>query len=120
LKDLKVKNRLNVDGIAFINKVNAKSIDLGNIKLDSNQITFLDENSKIVIGNEVTSIGSIVKNMGALNRLINKCGENFEKCKPISEDLIREQTSKQIEILENLKKLRGETTQVLNRHRKLR
>lgn len=121
LKNLKVDDKLNVEGIAFINKVNAKGIDLGNIKLEPEQITFLNEKSKITVGKDSTSIGDVLNSVNAFRSLVAKCGENLEKCQPASEDLLKEQASKQEEILNRLKKLRNETTQILRKkHKKFR
>lgn len=120
LKDLSIDKKLEVDGIAFLNKVNAQSIDLGNIKLDSNGLTFKNDNTKLILGNEVFTIGQLVTNMSNFKKLIEKCGENFENCKPVSQEIFRDQAAKQEAILESLKRLRADTTEVLTRHKKFR
>ena len=120
VKDLEVKGKVDVDGIAFINKLNAHSIDLGKIKFDSNGISFNDENVKLIIGKDVMTIGQLSANLKSFKKLISLCGKNFEKCRPVSDDVFREQADKQQAILDHLKKLRTETTKVLTRNKKFR
>jgi hypothetical protein len=121
VKDLHVQDKLEVGGISVSKKITAKSIDLGGIKLDSNEIIFNDENAKIVVGSNVTTIGSIIKMGEKLDKMIEMCGENFERCRKISDSALEEQKKMQETILENLRELREETSEILNsRHKKFR
>lgn len=113
LDDVKVKNKLDVNGVAFINKINTDSVNLGSIRIDSNKLMFSNEGSKIMVGDEIITVKdffAIVKTMKGLQK---KCGENLEKCKPIDADYLKEQEKKEIDILENLKNLRKATSEFL-------
>jgi len=118
IKDLNINNKLDVEGISFMNKLSAKSLDIGNIKIDEHGINFSNENVKLIVGKEIITVGQLLNNLASFRKLINICGESFEKCKPVTDEILKDQAAKQHAILESLKKLRQETTQVLTRHRR--
>jgi hypothetical protein len=118
IKDLNINNKLDVEGISFMNKLSAKSLDVGNIKIDTQGVNFSNENVKLIVGKEMITVGQLLNNLASFRKLINICGENFEKCKPVTDEILRDQAAKQQAILDSLKKLRQETTQVLSRHRR--
>jgi hypothetical protein len=120
LQDIAVGEKLEVQGLAFLNAINAKSIDLGNIRLDSNGVIFKNENTKLIVGKEVYTIGQLLNSMKKFNILMEKCGPDFGNCKPVSQQFLQDQAAKQEAILNSLKKLRSETTEILSRHRKSR
>ena len=101
-----------------MNKLSAKSLDIGNIKIDEHGINFSNENVKLIVGKEIITVGQLLNNLASFRKLINICGESFEKCKPVTDEILKDQAAKQHAILESLKKLRQETTQVLTRHRR--
>jgi hypothetical protein len=112
-----VDEKLMVDGVANINKIKAKEIDLGNLKIGANHITIgKDQNLNITFGRETLSVGELFHNMKALRRFLELCGENFE-CLRKEEELHERQFAQQREILESLKNLKMETDQILNRRR---
>ena len=112
-----VDEKLMVDGVANINKIKAKEIDLGNLKIGANHITIgKDQNLNITFGRETISIGEIFYNMKVLRRFLELCGENFE-CLRKEEELHERQFAQQREILESLNNLKMETDQILNRRR---
>lgn len=118
IKDLNINNKLDVEGISFMNKLSAKSLDIGNIKIDEHGINFSNENVKLIVGKQIITVGQLLNNLASFRKLINICGESFEKCKPVTDEILKDQAAKQHAILESLKKLRQETTQVLTRHRR--
>jgi len=113
LDDVTIKNKLDVTGVAFINKINTENIDLGSVKLDSNKLMFNNEASKIMVGNDVISVKEFFDIIKTMKYLKSKCGENLENCKPIDNDYLKQQEKKEIEILDSLKSLRKTTNDYL-------
>jgi len=118
LGNIRVKDKLDVNGVAFINKVNADSVDFGNLRIDSNHLVFNNEASKIMIGDEVITAKNMFDVMNTMKYLKDKCGDKMEKCEAMSEDLIKEQEKKEVGILEQLQALRESTDKFLAKRRK--
>ena len=96
LDDIRVKNKLDVNGVAFINKINTESIDLGSIKIDSNKLMFKNEASKIMVGDEMITAKDFFKIVKSIKNLKSKCGENLENCKPIDNKYLNQQEKKEV------------------------
>jgi len=111
---LSVNDKLDVNGVAYINKINTNLVDLGSIQISNNNLKFSNFNSKIMIGNEVITLKELVNIVFSFKNLQQKCGENLEKCRPVDEKYFEEQRNKEEEILINLKNLR-KTTHFFNR-----
>jgi hypothetical protein len=113
LDDITVKNKLDVNGVAFINKINTDSVNLGNIRIESNKLMFSNEGSKIMVGNDVITVKDFFNIVKTMKYLQSKCGDNLEKCKPIDNDYLKQQEKKEIDILASLKTLRQITNDYL-------
>jgi len=109
LNELSVNDKLDVNGVAYINKINTNLVDLGSIQISNNNLKFSNFNSKIMIGNEVITLKELVNIVFSFKNLQQKCGENLEKCRPVDEKYFEEQRNKEEEILINLKNLRKTT-----------
>jgi len=96
LDNLTVKNKLDVNGVAFINKVNTDNLSLGSIKINSNKLIFNNEGSKIMVGNDVITVKDFFNIVKTMKDLQSKCGENLEKCKPIDNEYLRQQERKEV------------------------
>ena len=118
LANVNIENSLIVHGEAKLNKVNAKEIDLGTIRIGSNEIAINDANAKITFGQESLSVAELFENMKAVKAILDVCGNNFENCIRKEEQLHEKQFDQQREILESLKNLRMQTAEILNNHKK--
>ena len=96
LDDLTIKNKLEVNGVAFINKINTESINLGSIKIDSNKIMFNNESSKLMVGDNVITVKDFYNIVKTLKLIKSKCGENLENCKPIDNKYLKQQETKEV------------------------
>jgi len=94
LDDLSVKNKLDVNGVAFINKITTDSIDFGNLRIDSDHLAFNNEASKIIVGNDVITAKEFFDVIKSMKYLKEKCGEYLEKCKPIDNQYLEKQEKK--------------------------
>jgi len=116
LKSLSIGNRLDVNGIAFSNKMSSKEIDIGkNIHLSNEGLIFDDENAQMIVGKNGMTLGNLMKNLILFNSVMRRCGENFENCRTVPENVLKEQIGRQKEILNHLIALRHETEEILNR-----
>jgi len=115
--DLTVKKKLDVNGVAFIDKINTDMVDLGNIQIDSDKLVFKNQASKIMIGNDVITVNDFFNVVKTMKYLQSKCGQNLENCKPIDNKFLKEQENKEMEILNTLKTLRKKTSDYLIKKR---
>jgi len=117
LDDVSVKNKLDVNGVAYINKINTDSIDFGNLRIDSDHLAFNNEAAKIMVGNEVITAKEFFDVVSTMRYLKKKCGDNLENCRPIDSQYLKKQEKKEIEILENLQSLRKTTNEYLSKRK---
>jgi len=117
LDDISVKNKLDVNGVAYINKLNTDSIDFGNLRIDSDHLAFNNESAKIMVGNEVITAKEFFDVISTMRYFKKKCGDNLENCRPIDSQYLKKQEKKEIEILENLQSLRKTTNEYLSKRK---
>jgi len=109
LNSFKINKKLDVDGEANIDKTMfTHSIELGGLKIDSENLTFYNRNLQFIFGNEVVNLEKILKNIQLIENLNKKCGSDLSKCKIMKKDVIIENTKKQEKILKDLKTIRLE------------
>jgi phosphopantothenate synthetase len=96
LEELTIKNKFDLNGVAFINKINTDSVSMGSIKIDSNKLMFSNEAAKIMVGDDVITAKEFFKIVKSMKNLQIKCGENLEKCKPIDNNYLIKQEKKEV------------------------
>ena len=116
--NITVKDSLDVVGETNLNNINAKEIDLGKLLLAANQISFQDDNATIKLGRESISVSEMFNSLKSIRKLLEMCGENFEKCIRKEEELHEKQFAQQKDILESLRILKGQTAEILSNHKK--
>lgn len=116
LETLKIKNKLNVEGHAYINgKISTNSLDMGSLKIDSENVILNNENTKLILGNEVIGIKELAKNLELILSIQHKCGEDLARCKFISAEEVKGSQRKQERILREIQTLRKETEQIIGK-----
>lgn len=116
LDNLTIKNNLDVDGVLYAKKIKAEQADLKDISINQSNIK-VGDNVKLQIGGQNIFLDGLIGNVDFVEKLQDYCGEDYSKCRLISQDDISEQDNKQENILKNLKKLRSETAEILNMQR---
>lgn len=96
VNNLSVSNRLDVDGIAFLNRLKTSSIDVGSIKIENNSLMFSNGSTRLLIGKEVVTIQDLENMLTSFKSLQNLCGEDFSKCQPITEEYLKSQEKKEV------------------------
>lgn len=112
---LTVLNNAQVEGSTKAYIVNAESLDVGNIKVDLEKIMIANSQTEIIVGSDILSVKELVENLDVLEKLRVRCGENLEKCVQYNEEHFENDMRKQNEIIEELKKLRRNTKDIIHR-----
>jgi hypothetical protein len=114
-QDLKAANinvqNLSADNASF-NRFNATEITLPSMKITKDEIV-INGGTKIVIDGEAINVAELVKDVGRFQEFVEKCGKDFERCKPVSEEVLDEQKKTQEVILNSLRDLRAQTNKIL-------
>jgi len=114
IDNLNVNNNLNINGILYSKKILADEINMENVQINSSNIK-VNGDTQLQVGNEVLSFEKVIQNLDYISKLRDYCGEDYSNCKQISAEKTEEQNLQQENILKNLKKLRGETSQVMKK-----
>lgn len=117
IDNLNVNNNLNIKGILYSKKLSANELDIDNIKINSSNIK-IEKDTQLQIGNDIFTFDGLIKNFDYISKLRDYCGDDFSACRLISKEDLIEQSIKQENILKNLKKLRIETADVIDRRHK--
>jgi len=113
-----VKDSLEVAGETKLNKINANEIDLGQLLLTDNVISFENNGATIKLGKESISVYDMFNSLKSVRKLLDMCGENFEKCIRKEEELHERQFAAQKDILESLRVLEGQTAEIISTHKR--
>jgi uncharacterized protein YukE len=113
--NINVKGDLTAN-IADIKHLKSDSIELPGIKISNGQIAL--KNSMVSVDGETVDLGELVNDYQLFHNFLKKCGNNFENCKPIPQQVLDEQEKTQKAILDNLMKLRQHTYETLNAKKK--
>lgn len=112
-QNLSVDNSLNVKGVALIDKVNAKLVDLGSIQLEPKKLTIKDKSILTILGQKSFKAEDMLGNIQTYNALVAKCREDLSKCRPIPENIAEGSRQMEQEILENLRTLRQQVGHII-------
>lgn len=116
LKNFEVKKRLDVDGSGMVNQnIVTKGIVLDSLKMDSDNVTFYNDNTKFIIGTEIINMKDIFKNYLLLEKLNKKCGIDMNQCKILSKEDLMASGKKQEKVLENLQMLNEEAEKIIKK-----
>lgn len=81
MKTVDVKTKLEVGGLGEFKKINTDQLILPSVKIEDSRITFLNDNLRIVSGNNTTTVKDLFRGIRLLNGLSDKCGADLTKCK---------------------------------------
>jgi hypothetical protein len=109
---LSVLNNVQVEGLTSVHNLNAESVDVGHIKFDLEKIMITNPQTEIIVGSEILSLRELVENFEVLEKLKERCRENFENCVQFNEEHFENDMRKQNEIIEELKVLRKQTNDI--------
>jgi len=109
---LGVLNNVQVEGLTSVHNLNAESVDVGHIKFDLEKIMITNPQTEIIVGSEILSLRELVQNFEVLEKLKERCRENFQNCVQYNEELFENDMRKQNQIIEELKVLRKQTNDI--------
>lgn len=112
---LTIENDLNVKGVTYSKKVETKQINIENLEIKDNVLKVV-ENTRLVIGSESFNFSEVSRLLKYVNTIQAHCGDNFEFCKVVPVEKKNEIEEKQMHIVENLKKLRSDSTHFFDKH----
>jgi hypothetical protein len=119
VSNLEVQEKLTA-AEANINKLDTNEIDLPTFKVTKKEVEF-KKDAKFVFDGEFVTLSEIMKEAKLFEEFVKKCGNNFEKCKPVSDEVLQEQEKTQKVILDSLRDLREQTNRILlGRQKRLR
>lgn len=115
IDSLNVLNNVQVEESTSSRNVYTESVDIGNIKVDLEKILITNPQTEIIVGSEILSVKELVENLNVLEKLNERCGENLENCVQYNEKHFENDMIKQKEIIEELKVLRKQTKDIINK-----
>lgn len=110
---LTIEKNLNVKGIAYSKKVFTKQINLQNVQISEN-VFKVKEDTRLEIGSESFDFSEIAKLLSYVETIKAHCGEDFELCGVVGEEEKMNVEIKKQQIVENLRKLKGDNSRVFS------
>jgi hypothetical protein len=104
---------------ADLNSVNTNTIYLEGLEITGSGINIKNGDFKLVSGDIEVTVSELFNSFKSFEVLTNMCGKNFERCKPLSEEVLQSEAEKQDKILSNLRRLEHEAKSIIVQNRKL-